>query len=63
MKHYEIRVLNEDGKTSLIYHSLHLDDGAAFQAAREIANGKAFDLWCGMDCVFAGRFRYHQMVH
>lgn len=63
LKHYEIRVLGEDGKTKLIYHARHVDDMAAFQAAKEIADGQTFDLWRGMDCVFAGRFAGHQLVH
>ena len=62
MKDYEIRVLNDDGKTSLIYFARHQDDCAAFQAAKEIADGQPFDLWRGMDCVFVGRFCSSQVV-
>ena len=62
-KHYEIRVLSEDGKTKLVYHARHSDDRAAFQAAIEIADGQAFDLWRGMDCVFAGQLKSQQMAH
>jgi hypothetical protein len=52
-KDYEIRVFNEHGKTSLIFHKLHLNDRVAIQSAKEIAGDQAFDLWRGMDCIFA----------
>jgi hypothetical protein len=53
MKHYEIRIFNSHGRTSLIFHQVHADDRAAIQAAKEIAAGQLFDVWLGMDCVFA----------
>jgi len=52
MKHYEIRVFNSQGRTSLIFHKLHVNDQAAIFAAKEIAGDQAFDLWRGMDCIF-----------
>jgi hypothetical protein len=55
MKHYEIRVFNKHGKTSLIFHKLHLNDWAAILAAKEIAGDQAFDLWHGMDCIFVAQ--------
>jgi len=55
MKHYEIRVFNSHGKTSLIFHQLHVNDRAAIQAAKEVAGEQAFDLWRGMDCIFAAQ--------
>ena len=61
MKNYEIRVMSEDGKSNLVYHARHPDDAAAFHAAKQIADGNAFDLWRGMECVFAGRFGSHQI--
>jgi hypothetical protein len=39
-----------------------MDDSAAFQAAKDIADGQAFDLWRGMECVFAGQLNSGQMV-
>ena len=51
MKHYEIRVFNERGKTSLIFHKIHANDQAAILAAKEIAGDHPFDLWRGMDCI------------
>ena len=52
MKHYEIRVFNKQGRTSLVFHQLHLSDKAAISAAMEIAGDRAFDIWRGMDCIF-----------
>ena len=62
MKHYEIRVFSKQGKTSLIFHKMHVNDQTAISAAKEIAGNQPFDLWRGMDCVFEGRFSSHQMV-
>jgi hypothetical protein len=53
MRYYEIRVFNPNGRTTLIYHQLHLDDQAAILAGKQIAGERQFDLWRGMDCVFA----------
>ena len=55
MMHYEIRVFNKQGKTSLIFHKIQLNDRAAILAAKEIAGDQAFDLWRGMDCIFVGQ--------
>jgi len=55
MKHYEIRVFNKLGKTSLIFHKLHVNDRAAILAAKEIAGDQAFDLWRGMDCIYSAQ--------
>lgn len=62
MKHYEIRVFNKVGRTSLIYHQIHLGDRAAIVAAMEIAGDRAFDVWRGMDCIFAGQVLPDQTV-
>ena len=55
MKHYEIRVFNKLGRTSLIFHQIHQDDRSAIQAAKQIAGEQGFDLWRGMDCIFASQ--------
>lgn len=60
MKYYEIRVFNLHGRTSLVYHQLHLNDWMAIQAAKEIAGDQAFDLWRGMDCIYATQLTPHQ---
>jgi hypothetical protein len=53
MKYYEIRIFNKRGKTSLVFHQLHLDDQSAIQAAMDIAEDHTFDVWRGMDCIYA----------
>ncbi|HEX4647026.1 MAG TPA: hypothetical protein VH598_15595 [Verrucomicrobiae bacterium] len=62
MKHYEIRVFNKLGKTSLIFHQIHLNDRAAIEAAMQVAGDQAFDLWRGMDCIFASQITSDQTV-
>jgi len=53
MKQYEIRVFDDKGKTSLVFHRTHSDDQVAIEDAIELAGDRAFDLWRGMDCLFA----------
>ena len=53
MKQYEIRVFDDRGKTSLVFHRTHSDDQVAIEDAIELAGDRAFDLWRGMDCLFA----------
>ena len=53
MKYYETRIFNKQGRTSLIFHQLHFDDRAAIQAAKTLAGDQEFDLWRGMDCIYA----------
>jgi len=49
MKQYEIRVFDDKGKTSLVFHRTHSDDQVAIEDAIELAGDRAFDLWRGMD--------------
>lgn len=51
MKYYEIRVINQKGRASLIYHQLHADDAVAIRSADDIADGQPFEVWRGMDCI------------
>jgi hypothetical protein len=44
MKYYEIRVLNQRSRASLIYHQLHRDDTVAIRSAENIADGQPFGL-------------------
>ena len=53
MKYYEIRVFDVHGRTSLVFHQIHSDDSAAVQAAAAIAEEDEFDVWRGMDCIYA----------
>lgn len=51
MKYYEIRVLNQQGRASLIYHRLYSDNTVAIRSAKNIADGQPFEVWRGMDCI------------
>ena len=55
MHEYEIRVLREDGKASLIYSVLYFNDAAAIAAGSGIAGGKGFEVWRGMDRIYMAR--------
>ncbi len=52
MDQYEIRIMRDDGGTSLIVAAIQLDDNAAIQAARKIARAHRFEVWRGMDCIY-----------
>ena len=52
MHQYEIRVLRDDGGTSLIVAAIHLNDNAAVRSARKIAGSRKFEVWRGMDCIY-----------
>ena len=48
---YEIRVLDDDGATALIFAAIHLNNNTAIRSAEKIAHGRRFEVWKGMDCV------------
>ena len=52
MDQYEIRIMRDDGGTSLIVAAIHLDDNAAIQAARILARAHKFEVWRGMDRIY-----------
>jgi hypothetical protein len=52
MQIYEIRVLEDDGKTSLIASEVLLSDNAAIRSGKGIAAGRKFEVWRGMDCIY-----------
>jgi hypothetical protein len=52
MHEYEIRVLTV-GRGDTVIELLHLNDHAAIRAAKKLANGKRFEVWRGLDCVYA----------
>lgn len=45
MQDYEILVLRNDGKPSIIMPGVHFSDAAAIWAARKIAKGNHFEVW------------------
>ena len=52
MQSYEIRVLEDDGKTSLIASEVQLSDSAAIRSGKGISAGRKFEVWRGMDCIY-----------
>lgn len=49
---YVIRVLDDDGKTSLIASEVRLNDSMAIHSAQEISGRYKFEVWRGMECVY-----------
>jgi len=52
MREYEIRVLSGKHPT-LIVEEIHLSDHAAVRSARKFAGDRPFEVWRGIDCIFA----------
>jgi len=52
MQVYEIRVLDDNGKTSLIASEIRLNDSAAIRSAQALSGNKKFEVWRGMDCIY-----------
>jgi len=55
MHEYEIRIVREDGKTSLIYSLHQFNDATAIAVGSGIARGKGFEVWRGMDRIYTAR--------
>ena len=51
---YEIRILSDK---QAIIESTYLDDHAAVRAGQKFAAGKPFEVWRGLDCIYAGALR------
>jgi hypothetical protein len=54
MREYEIRILRSDRKTDIIMGMMHLSDHAAIRAAKKLAEARPFEVWRGLDCIYAG---------
>jgi hypothetical protein len=54
MGEYEIRVLNSNGTCSAIIEQIQLNDHAAIRSAQKMARGQPFEVWRGLDCIYAG---------
>jgi hypothetical protein len=61
MQEYEIRILNQ-GHGDTIIEVVHLNDHAAVRAARKMARDKAFEVWRGLDCIYAGSRAHLSLV-
>lgn len=49
MHNYEIRIFRDDGGTALIFSERMLTDDAAIRSAQQMAHGRPFEIWRGMD--------------
>jgi len=52
MREYEIRVLSS-GHATVIIEQTHLSDHAAVRSARKFAGDLPFEVWRGLDCIYA----------
>jgi hypothetical protein len=48
---YEIRIMKPDGKIAHITSEFHLYDSVAVTSAEQRANGSAFEVWKGAECI------------
>src|SRR5581483_11518909 len=49
---YEIRILREDLKPSIIWKAAHENDRAAIRAGLQAASGHAVEVWRDVNCIF-----------
>jgi hypothetical protein len=52
MHEYQIRVLSS-GHPIVIDDAMHPDDHAAMKSARTLAGDRPFEVWRGLDCIYA----------
>ena len=52
MHEYELRILNANRTTDLVIEVAHINDNAAIRQGRKIAEGRPFEVWRGLDCVY-----------
>lgn len=53
MHEYEVRICNADGQTTIIAAEVQLNDHAAVRSARKLAQGRKFEVWRGLDCIYS----------
>jgi hypothetical protein len=49
---YEVRIVME-GRTRALIELNHINDHAAVRSATKLANGSAFEVWRGLDCIYS----------
>lgn len=52
MHEFETRILRPDGGPTLITTEVRLNDNAAIRSAQKLANGRKFEVWRGVDCIY-----------
>jgi hypothetical protein len=56
---YEVRILIE-GRTRALIELNHINDFAAVRSATKLADGKAFEVWRGLDCIYSKKTNRNQ---
>jgi hypothetical protein len=51
MQEYEIRIVSEGNRHTVI-EVRHLNDNAAVRSAKKLADGRPFEVWRDLDCVY-----------
>jgi hypothetical protein len=49
---YEIRILSDDGKSTIATSAFYLNDNAVTRAVRKIAGTRKFEIWREMNCIY-----------
>ena len=52
MQTYEIRVIKDNSRTTAVIAQQYFSDHAALRAAQHFAQGRRFEVWRGMDCIY-----------
>jgi hypothetical protein len=52
VQEYEIRVLSS-GHPIVINEAMYLSDHTAVRSARDLAGGRPFEVWRGLECIYA----------
>lgn len=53
MRTYQIRILTGDDASPTVFQQTYFSDFAAIRSGSQIANGGAFEVWRGMDCIYS----------
>lgn len=54
MHEYEYIVLGHDRRPVLVVAQVHLNDSTAIRSATSFANGRGFEVWRDLDCIYCG---------
>jgi len=52
LREYEYIILGQDGRPVLLVAQAHLNDATAVKSANSFADGRAFEVWRDLDCVY-----------
>ena len=53
LDNYEIRILLDAGEAATVAAPQNLNDFATIRAGKELAQGHPFEVWRGMNCIYA----------